>query len=66
MNKLFQPFTQGDKARGSVGSGLGLAIVKRAVEIHDGDIKLVNHPEGGLIVTVTLPISTKPRKRKPL
>lgn len=66
INKLFQPFTQGDKARGSVGSGLGLAIVKRAVDIHDGIIKLTNHPEGGLVATVTLPISAKLRKKVPL
>ena len=56
IENLFQPFTQGDKARGSVGSGLGLAIIKRIVGLHHGSIELNNHPEGGLIATVTLPL----------
>ncbi len=64
VQKLFQPFTQGDKARGSVGSGLGLAIVKKAVEIHQGKISLANHPEGGLVVTVNLPTKQAAKKKK--
>lgn len=63
IDQLFQPFTQGDKARGSVGSGLGLAIVKRAVDIHDGKIELSNHIEGGLVAKVILPVSVKPKKK---
>lgn len=57
IEDLFQPFKQGDKARGSVGSGLGLAIIKRIVDMHGGTIRLENHPDGGLMATVTL--STK-------
>lgn len=56
IENLFQPFTQGDKARGSVGSGLGLAIIKRIVGLHEGVIELHNHADGGLVATVTLPI----------
>ncbi|RUO69392.1 two-component system sensor histidine kinase EnvZ [Idiomarina ramblicola] len=56
QDKLFEPFTQGDKARGGVGSGLGLAIIKRIVDRHDGDIKLQNRPEGGLCVRIELPL----------
>ena len=51
-DNLFQPFTQGDKARGSLGSGLGLAIIKRIVDMHGGKVELQNHPEGGLVATV--------------
>jgi two-component system osmolarity sensor histidine kinase EnvZ len=51
---LFEPFTQGDKARGSLGSGLGLAIIKRIVEMHSGKVTLQNHSQGGLIATVTI------------
>jgi two-component system osmolarity sensor histidine kinase EnvZ len=51
---LFEPFTQGDKARGSLGSGLGLAIIKRIVEMHSGKVTLQNHPQGGLIATVLI------------
>jgi two-component system osmolarity sensor histidine kinase EnvZ len=58
MNKvddLFQPFTQGDTARGSVGSGLGLAIIKRIIDRHNGKVSLANRAEGGLIARVLLP-----------
>jgi two-component system osmolarity sensor histidine kinase EnvZ len=55
IDDLFQPFTQGDTARGSVGSGLGLAIVKRIIDRHHGKISLKNRPQGGLIAQVLLP-----------
>lgn len=65
IEDLFQPFKQGDKARGSVGSGLGLAIIKRIVDMHSGKITLRNHEEGGLVATVTLPFKkTKQKKTK--
>lgn len=56
QEKLFQPFTQGDKARGGVGSGLGLAIIKRIVDRHEGTISMHNQTDGGLCVTVELPL----------
>jgi two-component system osmolarity sensor histidine kinase EnvZ len=52
---LFQPFTQGDSARGSVGSGLGLAIIKRIIDRHNGKVSLANRADGGLIARVLLP-----------
>ncbi len=39
------------------GYGLGLAIAKRAIEQHDGQLSFSNHPEGGFIATVQLPIT---------
>lgn len=55
---LFQPFTQGDSARGSEGSGLGLAIVKRIVDLHHGKITLsnryINGKKSGLKVQIWL------------
>nr|WP_275975011.1 two-component system sensor histidine kinase EnvZ [Shewanella gaetbuli] len=55
IESLFEPFTQGDSARGSVGSGLGLAIIKRIIDRHHGRVKLTNRPQGGLIAKVMLP-----------
>jgi two-component system osmolarity sensor histidine kinase EnvZ len=52
---LFEPFTQGDEARGSLGSGLGLAIIKRIVNMHSGQVTLQNHAQGGMIATVFIP-----------
>ena len=52
---LLSPFTQGDRARGSVGSGLGLAITKRIIESHGGTMRFSNHPYGGLKAGFSLP-----------
>jgi two-component system osmolarity sensor histidine kinase EnvZ len=58
LERVFQPFTQGDQARGSEGSGLGLAIIKRIVDMHQGKIALINRPEGGLEARVSLRINS--------
>jgi two-component system osmolarity sensor histidine kinase EnvZ len=55
---LLTPFTQGDKARGSVGSGLGLAITKRIVESHGGQMLFTNNSSGGLSAGFSLPYSS--------
>lgn len=57
MQRMFEPFAQGDTARGSGGSGLGLAIIKKIVDMHHGQISMHNHAYGGLVVTVYLPLS---------
>jgi len=56
IERLFEPFTQGDTARGAEGSGLGLAIVKRIVDSHGGRVVLSNRSEGGLEAKVYLPL----------
>lgn len=57
IDQMFNPFTQGDQARGSSGSGLGLAIAKRIIESHGGEMRFKNHPDGGLIAGFALPTS---------
>lgn len=59
ISHLFQPFTQGDVARGTGGSGLGLAIVKRIIDIHQGKILLSNRLNGGLKAQVWLNANPK-------
>jgi len=56
IERLFQPFTQGDTARGTEGSGLGLAIIKRIIDTHGGRVELSNRQEGGLQAKVCLPL----------
>ncbi len=53
---LLQPFVRGESARTTQGSGLGLAIVSRIVRMHKGSLDIRNHAEGGLEVTVGLPL----------
>ncbi len=38
------------------GSGLGLGIARNILQTHGGEIRLHNHAEGGLVVTVLLPV----------
>jgi len=64
LDKLFEPFTRGDSARGSEGTGLGLAIVKRIVNQHDGSISVANRSEGGLRVQLNFPSCPQKNKQK--
>lgn len=57
MERVFEPFyrTESSRNRETGGTGLGLAITRNLLRVQHGDIRLGNHPEGGLLATVTLP-----------
>ena len=59
IENIFRPFyrTADARDRESGGSGLGLAITARAVHLHGGSVKAANATNGGLEVTISLPIS---------
>ena len=40
------------------GYGLGLTIAKRAIEQHGGQLLFINHPDGGFVATVQLPLTS--------
>jgi two-component system osmolarity sensor histidine kinase EnvZ len=51
---LIKPFAREHPAHGKPGTGLGLTVVDRIARAHGGAVKLMNRPEGGLLVVVTL------------
>lgn len=52
-HSIIEPFRRLDQRFG--GSGLGLSIVQRIVQLHRGNLRLDNAPEGGLIASCWLP-----------
>jgi len=55
--RMLQPFTRLDAARGGAGTGLGLAIVDRIARSHGGMVKLMPREGGGLRARVELPLN---------
>jgi two-component system sensor histidine kinase MtrB len=54
---VFDRFYKSDSARTrSEGSGLGLAITTENVRLHGGIVRAANHPDGGAVFTVVLPL----------
>ncbi|MEB3270334.1 MAG: HAMP domain-containing sensor histidine kinase [Synechococcus sp.] len=57
--RLFERFYRGDPARARGqrgGSGLGLAIVAQIAHAHGGRVQASNHPEGGALLELLLPV----------
>lgn len=57
LARAFERFYRADEARGMPGSGLGLAIVQRIVSEHGGSVVAANAPDGGAVVTISLPLT---------
>jgi len=59
LEKIFEPFyrVQESRDRSSGGHGLGLSIAANAVHMHGGSIQASNAEGGGLVVSITLPLS---------
>ncbi len=56
--RVFERFyRQGSEVDASRGSGLGLAICKAIIDLHQGQIRARNRPEGGAEFSFTLPIA---------
>jgi len=61
LTSILRPFYRVDKSRqrATGGFGVGLAIADRAVKLHSGEIRATNKPEGGLVVEMTFPFSSR-------
>lgn len=64
LEKIFQPFYRVDDARDreAGGVGLGLAIAERAIRLHGGNVKATNVSDGGLVVTIAVPLGNTPER----
>ncbi|HMK29147.1 MAG TPA: response regulator, partial [Terriglobales bacterium] len=62
VNRIFDPFYT-TKSIGK-GTGLGLSICYGIVKEHGGDIRAYNHPKGGAVIEVKLPVAVAEPKAK--
>lgn len=55
--RVFEPFVRLEPSRNrhTGGSGLGLGIARHIVRAHGGELRLENHPDEGLVATLSLP-----------
>lgn len=60
LEKVFEPFyrTESSRNRDTGGTGLGLSIARNLLRHQRAELRLRNHPEGGLEALVTLPSGT--------
>lgn len=58
LDAVFEPFYRVSNSRNSNtgGTGLGLAIVAQIVRQHGGQVRAENSPQGGLCITMHLPV----------
>ena len=56
---IFDRFYRAERSRSKAvgGTGLGLAIARNLAEAHQGSLTAANHPKGGAVFTLTLPLA---------
>lgn len=55
-DRLGQAFERGPGAARVEGSGLGLSLVGALARLHDGEVRLLDAPGGGALVSIILPV----------
>jgi signal transduction histidine kinase len=58
LPRVFERFYRAGRSRSREegGTGLGLAIARQIAEAHGGSLSAANHPEGGAVFILTLPL----------
>jgi signal transduction histidine kinase len=58
LETVFDPFfrLEGSRSRDTGGTGIGITIARNIAEKHGGRLYLRNHPEGGLVAVLELPV----------
>lgn len=59
IDKLFDPYFQGESGRSRGGSGLGLAVARWVAEQHHGSVTACNRRDRGFAVTIALPVTNE-------
>lgn len=59
LERIFEPFVRLHQPAGNEGYGLGLAITRQTIEAHGGRVVASNLPEGGLCMSLTIPLPEK-------
>jgi signal transduction histidine kinase len=59
LPRIFERFYRSDKGRSRAdgGTGLGLSIAQKIAQAHGGNLVAANHPNGGALFTLTLPLN---------
>ena len=59
LEDVFEPFfrVEASRSRETGGTGLGLSISRAILRSHGGDATIMNHPGGGILASLSLPLS---------
>ncbi len=61
LERIFHPFVQAERARGSGGMGMGLAVVRELTAMHGGAVHAESTGPGkGAVFVLTLPVAAAP------
>ena len=61
MQRIFEPFQQGQSGAAQEGTGLGLAIAQRLVELMGGELEVKSTPQSGACFFFTMPFKAATR-----
>jgi two-component system, OmpR family, sensor histidine kinase KdpD len=58
--QVFERFHRGATSNDRFGTGMGLAITRGLLAVQGGRIGAANHPDGGAVFTLDIPVTTRP------